>query len=121
VTMPRRSLYACHHPGCPESIREGRFCPAHEKKHQAEIDQRRGSAASRGYDARWRRLRKMYLAANPICVDPFNDHPGQVVLATDVDHKVSKSKGGTSRWDNLESLCHTCHSKKTAKEDGRWG
>src|SRR4030042_6223726 len=117
--MPHRSLRGCHHPGCIELIRDGNYCEHHKKEEQAKIDQHRGSAASRGYDARWRRLRKMYLNANPICIDPFSDHPDQVILATEVDHKIPKAEGGTNDWMNLQGLCKTCHSKKPAKKDRR--
>jgi len=43
---------------------------------------------------------------------------GLRVEATDVDHIVDH-KGDWElfcRRDNLESLCHACHSRKTAKE-----
>jgi 5-methylcytosine-specific restriction protein A len=63
----------------------------------------------------------MFLRANPICVDPYKDHEGEVVAATEVDHITPKREGGKDRWDNLQSLCKACHSKKTAIEDGRWG
>lgn len=36
--------------------------------------------------------------------------------ATDVHHKVAKVDGGTDEESNLEALCHSCHSKKTAAE-----
>ena len=42
------------------------------------------------------------------------------MLATEVDHIVPKSAGGTDAMDNLQALCKSCHSRKTAKE-GRWG
>ena len=29
--------------------------------------------------------------------------------------------GGTDDEENLQALCHECHSAKTASEDGRWG
>lgn len=29
--------------------------------------------------------------------------------------------GGSDDPDNLQGMCHDCHSAKTAKEDGRWG
>lgn len=63
----------------------------------------------------------MFLQANPVCADPYQDHAGEVVTATEVDHIIPKRKGGKDRWENLQSLCKACHSKKTAIEDGRWG
>ncbi len=119
--MPLRSWKPCHHPGCKELIREENYCARHNQEHQAEYEQKRDSAASRGYDAKWRRLRKMYLRAHPICTDPFKDHSKQLVVATEVDHVIPISDGGTDDWDNLQGLCKPCHSKKGAKDGHRWG
>ena len=73
----------------------------------------------RGYDATWRRLRKMVLARSPLCVDPYGIHARehQVVAAVDIDHIVALKKGGTNAMENLRALCHACHSRKTARED----
>lgn len=43
--------------------------------------------------------------------------PGCSQLATDVDHIIARRKGGTDDLQNLQSLCHACHSRKTARED----
>ncbi len=120
MIMPYAALRPCSYPGCIELIRRGSYCEQHNKKLEADRDMERGNAAARGYDARWRRLRKMYLAAYPICVDPFNDHGGQVIQATEVDHKVPRREGGSDEWSNLQALCKHCHSKKGAKEGKRW-
>ena len=118
--MPQRAPHPCAAPGCPALVRQGRYCPKHESKTQALYDLSRGSSASRGYGSRWRRLRRMYLNAYPICADPDDQHPGRVIAATDVDHITPLRSGGTNQWENLQALCHECHSHKTAVEDGRW-
>jgi 5-methylcytosine-specific restriction protein A len=122
--MPRKSPKPCRHPGCPALVYDGeRFCEEHRKQRQKEHDARRGSAASRGYGHRWRKLRKMFLRSHPLCADPFGVHAerGELVAATEVDHIVSRARGGTDAWDNLQALCKPCHSRKTAQEDRRWG
>lgn len=63
----------------------------------------------------------MVLRRNPACTDPFGVHGGQYVPATDVDHIVPRAQGGTDAPENLQPLCHACHSRKTAVGDGRWG
>lgn len=78
------------------------------------VDDQRASASKRGYDRRWRRLRLMYLRANPLCADPFDLHANHVVAAVHVDHIIPKRNGGTDEWDNLQGLCASCHSHKTA-------
>jgi 5-methylcytosine-specific restriction protein A len=52
----------------------------------------------------------MYLRIHPICEI---DGCGQV--ATDLDHKKPKRDGGTDAADNLQALCHSHHSQKTAR------
>jgi 5-methylcytosine-specific restriction protein A len=63
------------------------------------------------------------LASSPLCADPFGDHArdGVVVAASEVDHIKPKRNGGRDDWDNLQTLCQVCHSKKTAAEGARWG
>lgn len=36
----------------------------------------------------------------------------------ETDHIVPLHKGGTDDWSNLQSLCHECHARKSAKERG---
>ena len=57
---------------------------------------RRGSSAARGYDATWRKYRRVFLLKNPICVDPLGEHPGVVVAANVVDH-ITAHKGDKVR------------------------
>jgi 5-methylcytosine-specific restriction protein A len=80
-------------------------------------DSKRASSAKRGYGRKWRRLRDSFLADNPLCVHCL---PDKVTQASDVDHIV-RHKGTTDPlfWDvnNLQPLCHVCHSKKTAAEN----
>jgi len=68
------------------------------------------------YGRRWKRLRQMFIRYNPLCVNCKDNNiimEGQVV-----DHikPVSEDKDGFYVWKNLQTLCRTCHSKKTAKE-----
>jgi len=53
----------------------------------------------------------MFLRANPLCVEC--QATGRTEAATDVDHIVARRNGGGDDWDNLQSLCHSHHSKKT--------
>ena len=120
VIVPQRIGRPCAASGCPAVIRSGRFCPAHERNEERSRDHERGSASQRGYGVLWRRLRAMFLRQHPLCADPFNEHKGRPVAATDVDHIVPRARGGTDAFANLQALCHSCHSRKTALADGRW-
>ncbi len=60
--------------------------------------------------AAWKRLRKAKLAASPVCETCLP----RVTAATEVDHVKAINLGGAPLdWDNLQSLCHECHSRKT--------
>jgi 5-methylcytosine-specific restriction protein A len=87
---------------------------------KAELDRARPSAARRGYDFRWRRARRSYLARHPLCVVCLVQ--GRVVPATIVDHAVPHRGDPKLFWDeaNWAALCKPCHDAKTARE-GRWG
>jgi 5-methylcytosine-specific restriction enzyme A len=62
----------------------------------------------------WYKVRAEYLRAHPHC-----ERCGDV--ATDIDHITPRSQGGTDDWSNLQALCHSCHSHKTARYDGGFG
>lgn len=64
--------------------------------------------------ARWKRLRAAKLRVNPLC-----EHCIKPTVANQVDHITPIARGGSPwDWDNLQSLCASCHSKKTNAEDG---
>lgn len=98
-------------PACAAARRQS----SEQRAKAAAYDAGRGSAASRGYDADWRRCRKMFLAQHPIC-----SHPGCGKPATDVDHIVSPKDRPDLRlsWSNLRPFCHSHHSARTARDQG---
>lgn len=61
---------------------------------------------------RWQRLRAQKLRDEPFC----EYCPASRRLpASEVDHYIAISNGGDPYdYDNLRSVCHSCHSKKTA-------
>lgn len=68
-----------------------------------------------GRDAFWRELRAQVMARDPIC-KRCHAKPSK-----HADHKLAKRDGGRDELANLEGLCHSCHSSKTAREDGGFG
>jgi len=70
--------------------------------------------------ARWRKLRRMALRRMPLCVDPFGYHStdNESVPATDIDHITPRRQSPAMAYDlaNLQSLCKSCHSRKTRTE-----
>jgi 5-methylcytosine-specific restriction protein A len=77
--------------------------------------EQRGTAAERGYDSRWRKARAVWLAEHPLCAECMKR--GEVKAATDVDHVVPHRGDAVRFWmqGNWQSLCGTCHKKKTAR------
>lgn len=77
----------------------------------------RPSSSSMGYDRRWRRLRSWFLARHPLCEHCKRE--GRLEPANEVDH-ITPLRWGGARLDqnNLQALCKSCHSKKTAREQG---
>lgn len=63
----------------------------------------------------WRELRARVLREQPRCEQC--EREGRITPATDVDHKDNDPSN--NRRDNLASLCHACHSRKTQADMGR--
>ena len=85
---------------------------------------RRAKATGRDADARrtlklntaaWQKLRASVLATAPLC--EHCKRRGVITSATDVDHVNGDPSDNTEA--NLQSLCHSCHSLKTARDQGK--
>ncbi|MEV7264192.1 HNH endonuclease signature motif containing protein [Micromonospora aurantiaca] len=110
--MPR-ALKVCPVAGCPELVDKGRCA-----RHRREADQRRGTAAERGYDHRWRQTRAQVLRLFPGCTEPGCDE-----RATEVDHIDGLGPRGPRGHDltNLRAYCKPHHSRRTARDQpGGW-
>lgn len=66
--------------------------------------------------AKWQRTRLIKLAESPLCEICLVS--GMTTPAVHVDHIVPLSGDYSKRLDynNLQSLCHPCHSRKTKRE-----
>ncbi|MCR4437284.1 MAG: HNH endonuclease [Peptococcaceae bacterium] len=117
--MPYKPKRPCSYPGCPK-LTEGRFCEEHAKQEAARYEKhQRDPATRKRYGRSWKRVRDRFLAEHPLCERCQKE--GRLTPAEEVHHIVPLSKGGSNATENLMSLCKSCHSAITAKEDGRWG
>ena len=118
--MPWKPKKPCKSIGCPK-LTHGRYCEDHaELEHISKEGARgRGSSTKRGYGYAWQKLRKYVLLHQPVCKGFDGEHCGRA--AQEVDHILPLSEGGTNDLDNLQGLCKSCHSKKTARDDGSFG
>lgn len=111
--MANRPLRPCRCPGCPELTGDG-WCPKHRPKHQ-----RGASAAYHSWYLLpiWTDdLRPGQLLREPFCRECARR--GLRTPAVDVDH-ILDHKGDWAVFtdrNNLQSLCHSCHSRKTMLE-----
>ena len=113
--MPSRPKRPCPHPGCAALVSKG-YCEEHTQdatQYDRQYDRQRGTARARGYGKQWEKLRVIVLAEEPLCREC--DAVGRTEPATDVDHILPKRQGGTDKRENLQGLCHSCHSKKTGR------
>ena len=90
------------------------YCPAHKPK----ADRAQPKAWHRLYKRpEWPRLRADQLTREPFCRECAA--AGRRVYATEVDH-VTPHRGNLRLFldpENLQSLCHRCHSAKTIREN----
>ena len=105
----------CRHPGCPELTRDG-WCDRHRPRYR------------RGESEEWHglyslpvwteRLRPAQLLREPWCRECAK--AGRRVRATVVDHIVPHRGDMRLFTDpgNLQSLCKSCHDRKTMLERG---
>lgn len=113
LPMPLSAPHACTTPGCPALVRGRAKCD----RHQVEREQRRGTAASRGYGSQWQKYRKGFLAQHPLC--GLCQAEGRVEAATVVDH-IKDHKGDQGLfWDpnNHRPLCKPHHDARTDAGD----
>jgi 5-methylcytosine-specific restriction protein A len=92
------------------------LCPAcepQEKTNWGKWQAVKGTAEQRGYGWRWKQVRKQALERDHyLCQECARR--GVVTHATEVDHIIERSAGGTDELANLQSLCAPCHRAKTA-------
>ncbi len=119
--MPNAAPHPCIYPGCTILVKTNDSrCDKHRIHERRESEGRRGSAAIRGYGAKWRTARKAFLKRNPLCFECQGK--GILKAAAVVDHIIPHKGDPGLFWDesNWQALCKTCHDRKTAKSDGRW-
>ncbi len=104
--MPYKPPHPCGHGGCP-ALTHGRYCEAHTKPQPRPLDGR-PREYFKPYGYAWQQLRAKYIKAHPLC--EVCGAP-----AKDVDHIVPVQEGGPSVWSNLQSLCRSCHNRKTQR------
>ena len=109
-TLRRR----CCVPSCREFVTHGR-CARHQREQERlQNDRRRergGEAVRTRGLAKWKKVARAFLDANPLC-----QRCGER-LAVSVHHKVPLAMGGAPfDSENLAAVCGPCHGKENAIE-----
>lgn len=52
---------------------------------------------------------------NTCCIDCYKEK-GQFIPGANTDHIIRRKDGGSDEHDNLQTLCDSCHSRKSAIE-----
>ena len=110
--MPQRPPHPCSVPDCPALVSRGARCPDHVRAQRREADSLRPSG-SRRYPHAWSKpggYREQHLHREPSC--RFCRAGTQL----EVDHIDGDSTNHNP--SNLRTLCHSCHSGRTARDQG---
>lgn len=75
----------------------------------------RGTRQQRGYGYAWEKTRARILDRDIGLCQP-GLKKGEVHVAQQVDHILSKAAGGTDEDSNLQAICEACHRVKTSRE-----
>jgi 5-methylcytosine-specific restriction enzyme A len=112
--MPSRARRPCTASGCPDFAGKSGRCDRHEIPRPRPKPQPRPSSTALGYDYQWRKKSEAYRRAHPVCEVPGCGRPSE-----HTDHV----DGDNTNWEphNLQALCRSHHSQKTALHDGGFG
>lgn len=111
--MPNSALRPCSYPGCSNLVRSGTGrCETHPYQ---VIDQHIQDHQKLYNTARWKRIRAAELTLHPWCAECLRANI--YTPATELDH-IIPHRGDPARFfaGPFQSLCHVCHSRKTANE-----
>lgn len=91
-------------------------CETHLKQENLEYNKTNRKIGSTIYNWAWRKARTKHLRSHPLCVKC--EANGRKQIATEVDHIIPHNGDKQQFWDstNWQSLCKSCHSKKTIRE-----
>jgi len=93
-----------------------RLAPATPKREGGWNAGHRGGRHERGYGTAWDKLRAEVLKRDAGLCQPCLRRGHVTPGCRTVDHKVNKAQGGEDHPSNLQTICTTCHTRKTQAE-----
>ena len=116
--MPTRSNKICAEASCHRKIPGNQSrCDIHQKVTKGGFSGKIINPEREAFyrSKTWVSCRNTYIAEHLMCVQ-CNDE-GVETLANVVDHIIDWQGGGSKYdWDNLQSLCHSHHNRKTGRQ-----
>lgn len=97
-----------------KSLRSGGPAPASGPKWKA----KKATTTERGYGSAWRKRREVIMNRDGRLCQVCRKED-RITEATEVDHVIPKSKGGTDDDSNLQAICSPCHATKSQQEMGK--
>ena len=119
--MPRKPKRPCSYPGCPRLV-EGRYCEEHQRLVNKQYNQYGRDTFTKSFykTPEWLEAKAEQLAKHPYCAECLK--AGIRKRACMVDHIIPIKQGGDKfAPSNLQSLCWSCHSRKSVEEGSRFG
>ena len=119
--MPRKPKHPCNYPGCPELTTEW-YCKEHKRRVSKNYEVGRETAVKRGYDTRWKAVRKLKLSRDPLCQCDVCQNAmasgQQPMIANCVHHINGNTKD--NRRENLLSMHGACHNRLHIERGEKW-
>ena len=116
--MPQAPKRRCAAPCCPKFQVKDNRCEDHQRERTPRAKEHLAL-----YGRQWKAYRLGFLAEHPMCCDPFERHPGELVPSAVVDHIKAHRGDPTLFWDpsNHRALCTSFNSYACAKHQGGFG
>jgi 5-methylcytosine-specific restriction protein A len=119
--MPWAPEKRCYEPGCALVALPGKpRCPAHQRAYYRQDNASRDPALTAFYNStEWKGFRAAYRAEHPWC--QTCEREGRETLAQQVDHLIPVRQRPDLALDegNVQSLCASCHSRRTRLAERR--
>jgi len=118
------TLKPCSYPACPQLCATGSRCIEHMRVQRRLSDYRRlddpriALATRIRNGTRWRILRRLLVARNPMCCDPLGIHQGDTSLTQSIHHIEGLADAPHRAYEvaNTAPVCARCHITVEHKE-----
>lgn len=109
TSLPYQPAKPCKFQGCPNLTHKS-YCDEHRNVARKRYEKyERDPDTNKRYGTAWRKIRARYVKLHPLC-EVCQDQ-GRLTPVEHVHHIIELSDGGTHDFENLMSVCKSCHSR----------